>query len=106
MSPGRLECNDQGGWCVSGDLHLAGAGELQRHALSLLQQQLPCTIDLRAVQRADSSGIALLVDWQRRIRQAGKDVAFLHVPAALGRIAALYGITALTEASGDDHAAR
>ncbi len=104
MNPGRLELDDQGGWCVSGDLRLAGAGELQRHALSLLQQQLPGTIDLRAVQRADSSGVALLVDWQRRIRQAGRAVDFLHVPTSLGRIAALYGITALTGASEDDHA--
>ena len=96
MNGSRLEVNDQdGNWQVHGEVSHAAVSALQSHAQALFQQRCPQAIDLAAVTRADSSAIALLVDWKRRARQAGRDVRFINAPSSIGRIAALYGTAGL-----------
>lgn len=41
------------------------------------------TIDLRGVPRADSAGLALMVEWWREARTAGKTLLVLNIPARL-----------------------
>ena len=52
-------------------------------------------IDLGSVKTADSSGVALMLAWQRRARDAGRGLSFLNVPANLHTLAAVYGVDAL-----------
>lgn len=51
--------------------------------------------DLGGVKTADSSGVALMLAWQRRARQAGRDLAFVNVPANLHTLADVYGVESL-----------
>lgn len=51
--------------------------------------------DLGGVQAADSSGVALLLAWQRRARAAGHQVNFINVPDNVSKLAALYGVDSL-----------
>jgi phospholipid transport system transporter-binding protein len=55
-------------------------------------------VDLSAVTHADSSGLALLLDWLRSARQAGGSLAIRGMPESLGSLARLYGIDILLSA--------
>lgn len=51
--------------------------------------------DLGGVQAADSSGVALLLAWQRRALDAGHRLTFVNVPENVRKLAALYGVDTL-----------
>ena len=53
--------------------------------------------DLGGVKAADSSGVALLLAWQRRARAAGRQVSFVNVPDNVNKLAALYGVDSLLQ---------
>ena len=51
--------------------------------------------DLGGVRAADSSGVALLLAWQRRARDAKQRLTFINVPENVQKLAALYGVDQL-----------
>ena len=51
--------------------------------------------DLAGVKSADSSGVALLLAWQRRALNAGHRLTFINVPDNVRKLAALYGVDTL-----------
>jgi phospholipid transport system transporter-binding protein len=51
--------------------------------------------DLGGVKAADSSGVALLLAWQRRALDAGHRLTFINVPDNVHKLAALYGVDTL-----------
>ena len=51
--------------------------------------------DLGGVKAADSSGVALLLAWQRRALDAGHRLTFVNVPDNVRKLAALYGVDTL-----------
>lgn len=55
--------------------------------------------DLGGVRAADSSGVALLLAWQRRAREAGQKLTFINVPANIDALANLYGLDGVLERS-------
>ena len=52
-------------------------------------------LDLSAVGRADSAGLALLIDWLAWARQAGRTMKFSGIPAALLALARLSDVEAV-----------
>ncbi|MCA1247728.1 STAS domain-containing protein [Massilia oculi] len=53
--------------------------------------------DLGGVKAADSSGVAVLLAWQRRARVAGRRLSFINVPQNVQKLAALYGVDGLIQ---------
>lgn len=53
------------------------------------------TFDLNGVAQADSSGIAVMLAWQREAKAKGMALAFINVPDNILSLAALYGVTDL-----------
>jgi len=51
--------------------------------------------DLGGVSAADSSGVAVLLAWQRRARAANQRLSFINVPENVQKLAALYGVDGL-----------
>lgn len=51
--------------------------------------------DLSGVKSADSSGVALLLAWQRRALGAGHRLTFINVPENVRKLASLYGVDTL-----------
>jgi phospholipid transport system transporter-binding protein len=51
--------------------------------------------DLGGVKAADSSGVALMLAWQRKARAAGQRLIFINMPANLDTLANLYGVDTL-----------
>ena len=50
------------------------------------------TVDLKGVTRADSAGLALLVEWLRESENAGNSIEFVNVPTQLLSIARVCGL--------------
>lgn len=71
-------------------------------ARGLLDEGRPGTgawvADLSAVTHADSTGLAVLLDWLRASRQAGGSLKIVALPETLQSLARLYGIDALLSA--------
>ncbi|MEY4591782.1 MAG: hypothetical protein RIR18_677 [Pseudomonadota bacterium] len=55
----------------------------------------PVMVDLASVQEADSSGLAVLLDWLRTARHQGRSMTVQGVPSGLRSLAELYGIQEL-----------
>ena len=81
---------------VSGELNAASVPQLLVEALPLFQQsgQL-VNIDLSDVSRADSSGLALLLDWMRSARQRQQQLSFRRLPPQMLEMARVSGIETL-----------
>ena len=52
-------------------------------------------IDLQAVERADSAGVALLIEWQRTARKQQQNIRFQNIPSQMLAIARLSGVDEL-----------
>lgn len=55
-------------------------------------------VDLSAVTHADSSGLAVLLDWLRQSRRAGGSLKIVGMPESLRILASLYDIDSLLPA--------
>lgn len=51
--------------------------------------------DLKGVTRADSAGLALLIEWLRWARVRSKSVSFINVPSQMLAIAKVSGVDGL-----------
>ena len=49
-------------------------------------------IDLSQLERSDSSGLAMLVEWYREAEQQGKSIVFFNLPEQMYDIACLSGL--------------
>ena len=53
------------------------------------------TIDLSQVSKADSAGLALMVEWQRLARDGQQPLRFVHIPEQLRRLIRVSGLEKL-----------
>lgn len=87
---------------VEGELegHYALEGELTFDTVPGLAQQgervfgdcPSLALDLGKVTRADSAGLALLVEWLRRARDCGQDVRYSNIPEQMLAMARASGL--------------
>ncbi|MBZ0070388.1 MAG: STAS domain-containing protein [Gammaproteobacteria bacterium] len=84
---------------LAGELSFATVPRLWETSRNLLREDGDLHIDLKDVQRSDSAGLALLVEWMRVARQLGKPIEFLNIPAqmlAIARVSSLDQILPLS----------
>lgn len=48
--------------------------------------------DLAGADQVDSVAVSLMLAWQRRAHQAGKQLAFYNIPESIKSLIALYGV--------------
>ena len=96
----RLEACDDGNFIVHGDLDFHSIIKLWQDSDKLFSantpiekssqnkslQNKPLQINLAQVNRCDSSGVALLVDWLRQARDRGQELKFVNIPAQMQAI--------------------
>jgi phospholipid transport system transporter-binding protein len=95
--PPSLAEASPGDFALAGELTLALVGPLRdqgrgQFAASTAQQ---LHVDLKGVTRADSSGLALLVDWLAWARAAGRTLRYSNLPAELLALARLSELDSL-----------
>lgn len=79
-------------WRIQGDLSFETTPGLYTSAREAMTQSVPVSIDLTAVERVDSSGVALMLDWIRVVRAQGGTLSFNNVPEHMISIAELCGV--------------
>jgi anti-anti-sigma factor len=86
---------DRGGYAIaalSGDLGIASAPALREQLRSLLRTSSQVIIDLSAVERADASGLAVLVGSGRRARLLGGSLRLAAPSPEVARVLAATGL--------------
>lgn len=83
---------------VSGELSMATVPDLLKQQ-ALQGRDGEIHIDLQGVQRADSAGVALLVEWQRQAGRQQQSIHFHNVPTQMLAIAQLSGVDELLSLS-------
>jgi phospholipid transport system transporter-binding protein len=59
-------------------------------------------VDLSGLAEADSVVVAMLLDWQRAARRAGRRLEIRALPDELRSLATLYGVDGLLAAAGEE----
>jgi len=81
---GRLE--------IHGELSFASAPALWRECRAQCAAGNAIDIDLGQVQRSDSAGLALLVEWLREAQRSGANLRFFNIPAQMLEMARASGL--------------
>jgi len=97
----QIDSAGEGLFRVRGDLTFATVSDVLAHSQPLLVRGSGrVVLELTDVQRADSAGLALLMQWLRMGKQQGLDIRFRHLPEQLLAIASasdLEGLIPLEE---------
>lgn len=89
MGKARLEALGAGRFRVSGVLDASTAADVLEQSESRFAQtpEPQIEMDLGGVGEGDSAGLALLIEWMRMAKQAGKQIHFANVPAQIEALA-------------------
>ncbi len=101
MSEAEIKSLGEGRMQLSGVLDLDSVPALLSAIETLTYDTSAVAVDLRGVERADSAGVALLVDWMRRAREAQRDIRFLNMPSQMLNIARVSGLDAILPLARD-----
>ena len=80
---------------VSGELSFKSVPELVANSRNFFKGSNSFDVDLVDVKRADSAGVALLIEWQRQTKQQNKSIDFYNIPSQMLAIARLSGVDEL-----------
>jgi phospholipid transport system transporter-binding protein len=95
MNAAQLEIEIDGRVQVSGELSMSTVPALlQRHQWHDLNTD-DIQIDLQGIERADSAGVALLIEWRRAAQQQQQTIRFQNIPSQMLAIARLSGVDEL-----------
>ena len=92
MADAQLVEKADGSWLLQGELGYMSVPSVLQHAGVNMLGKEQITVDLKGVTRADSAGLALLVEWLRESESAGNSIEFVNVPAQLLSIARVCGL--------------
>ncbi|MFH0351870.1 MAG: lipid asymmetry maintenance protein MlaB [Chromatiales bacterium] len=88
---GALAHEAKGSWSLGGDVDIGTVPSiLDRDARMFTDSSV--VVDLKAVTRIDSAGLALLVNWAREGRRHKVAIRFQNIPARMLAIAKICGV--------------
>lgn len=84
-----FELQDVGGgrFKLSGEMTFATAEEILRASEDMFENHTRITVDLSGVTRADSAGLALLLEWVTWAIHTVREIQFLEMPERIMAIA-------------------
>jgi phospholipid transport system transporter-binding protein len=84
-----FELKDLGGgnFEISGDMSFETAEQILRVSKRVFAQHENVRVDMSAVEKADSGGLALLLEWMSWARQGIAKIDFVAIPESLLAIA-------------------
>ncbi|MDF9393089.1 MULTISPECIES: STAS domain-containing protein [Methylococcus] len=86
-----LQEDAPGRYSVRGELTFATAPAALKETLPLFRARKNVAIDLGRVERADSAGIALLIEWVRLARKNGASLRLENMPAQVENLVRVSG---------------
>lgn len=81
-----------GHFALAGELSFASAGIALKKTARMFAARDEVVFDLAGIVRADSAGLALLLEWQRRAKEAGIKLRYVNLPPQLQAIARVVGV--------------
>jgi phospholipid transport system transporter-binding protein len=98
MNTFRLIDRGDGEYGFAGELTFATVSEALEATAPLFKSEAALRFDLEGVGRADSAGVALLIEWVRRAERTGGTVRYAHLPETLKAIIRVSGVEKLLPA--------
>jgi len=92
MKAPQLKKTDAGIIEVSGTLSFGLVVELLKSSRPYFSGQEKITFDLSGVEKTDSAGLALLVEWMVMAEKSGQEIAFQQLPKQMLDIARVSGL--------------
>jgi phospholipid transport system transporter-binding protein len=92
MKATQLKKLDTGEIQVSGMLGFVDVAALLKTSMGLFDGQLALVFDLERVEKTDSAGLALLLEWMALARKSGQSIAFKKIPKQMLEIAHVSGL--------------
>jgi len=92
MADATISMDGNSRLAIAGDLSFASVPLLWEQWRAMRADQAALEVDLSKVQRSDSAGLALLVEWLREARQTGQSVRFFNIPAQMLAMARVSGL--------------
>jgi phospholipid transport system transporter-binding protein len=107
MNSADLQSLGNGRYRLSGDLDFDTVPVLLAQGAVMFAQQTggPLMVDLSGVKRTTSVGVALMIDWLRRARNAQTSIEFHNVPAQMLAMAKLSGLESILPLAANGPAA-
>ena len=83
----KLESLGSGRFRVSGVLDATTSGDLLRQGAERFANQSRIEVDFAGVTESDSSGLALLIEWLRIVKDAKGEIHFVNAPGQVSALA-------------------
>ncbi len=84
-----------GRYRLAGEMTFATASDALEATAPLFKGGIHLQFDLKGIRRADSAGVALLIEWMRRAKQARGGVRYSGLPEALRAMSRVGGVEEL-----------
>lgn len=88
----QIQVAGEGQFRISGDLDYQTIPRVLKSSQSMFAGQQSLTIDLSEVNRSNSAGLALLIEWMRFAKAEGCSIKFLNIPEQMHQVAQLCGV--------------
>jgi phospholipid transport system transporter-binding protein len=95
MADASIEDDGNGRLALAGDLCFATVPKLWLRWRELAGGRKTLDVDLCAVRRSDSAGLALLIEGMRYARRTGQSIRFFNIPAQMLEMARVSGLEAI-----------
>ncbi|TAK53852.1 MAG: STAS domain-containing protein [Gammaproteobacteria bacterium] len=95
--PTRLRAAGPGSYLLEGRLVFGTAARLLAEGEAAFAGERGVVVDLSGVTRADSAGLALLLEWSLTARSAGREIRYRNLPAEITALATLAEVRTLLE---------
>jgi len=82
-----LRDQGEGRFALSGDMSFETAQQILKSSEPLFRQYAALKIDLSGVSKADSAGLALMLEWKAQAGQRGAVIEFAAIPESLLAVA-------------------
>ncbi|MGD8591487.1 MAG: STAS domain-containing protein [Gammaproteobacteria bacterium] len=96
MTEARIEVAADGSIAIIGELNHQNVPTLLKKSADIVlktsDQHDELVIDLGAVVRSDSAGVALLIEWMRQAKKNNKTILFNNTPKQMHEIAMVSGV--------------
>ncbi len=83
----KLQRMGNGHYRLRGELDYESVPVVWRVGLDTFAADEAVEIDLERISRSNSAGLALLIEWQREMKKAGKTITYTNMPAQMLAIA-------------------
>lgn len=97
MSAFSLERRGDGRYAVAGELSFDTVPAVWQETRDWFAAGGVSAVDLVGVTRADSAGLAMLLEWLREAQRRGGRVSFDHVPEQIRALARLTGLASVLD---------